>query len=112
GRPPVRAAAAGARRRRPPLRRRRQPDAVAPAGRDRRTAAPAAGVGLRAGGCELATARIGAPPGPTLRALTAHATGNPLYLRELLDALVREELVQVENGLAEGPGGAGYEAPW
>src|SRR5580692_845248 len=39
---------------------------------------------------DLVTAMLGAPPGDTLRQLTAQADGNPLYLRELVDALARE----------------------
>jgi DNA-binding CsgD family transcriptional regulator len=46
----------------------------------------------------LVTAMLGAPPGDTLRKLTAQAAGNPLYLRELVDALVRERAVR--NGPA------------
>ena len=38
----------------------------------------------------LVTDMIGAPPGDALRRLTARAAGNPLYVRELVDALVRE----------------------
>src|SRR5579864_8987433 len=38
----------------------------------------------------LVTAILGSPPGEALRQLTAQAAGNPLYLRELVDALVRE----------------------
>src|SRR5580692_1977920 len=38
---------------------------------------------------------IGAPPGEALRQLTARAAGNPLYVREMVDALVREHAVQV-----------------
>ena len=38
----------------------------------------------------LATAMLGAPPAGTLRRLTGQAAGNPLYLRELVDALGRE----------------------
>jgi hypothetical protein len=38
----------------------------------------------------LVTAMLGAPPEDTLRQLTAQAAGNPLYLRELVDALARE----------------------
>jgi DNA-binding CsgD family transcriptional regulator/tetratricopeptide (TPR) repeat protein len=44
---------------------------------------------------DLVTAIIGAPPSDGLRRLTARAAGNPLYLRELIDALVREQAVQV-----------------
>jgi DNA-binding CsgD family transcriptional regulator/tetratricopeptide (TPR) repeat protein len=38
---------------------------------------------------------VGAPPGEALRRLTAQAAGTPLYVRELVDALVREQAVQV-----------------
>jgi len=38
----------------------------------------------------LVTAMLGTPPGDTLRRLTAQAAGNPLYLRELVDALARD----------------------
>jgi hypothetical protein len=38
----------------------------------------------------LVTAMLGTPSGDTLRRLTAQAAGNPLYLRELVDALARE----------------------
>jgi hypothetical protein len=40
---------------------------------------------------DLVTAMVGAPPGEALRRLTAQAAGNPLYVRELVDALVREQ---------------------
>jgi DNA-binding CsgD family transcriptional regulator len=60
---------------------------------------------------ELVTELVGAPPGPTLRELAARATGNPLYVRELVDALRHEEAIRVENGLAEVPVGSGYEPP-
>src|ERR1700722_15683805 len=38
----------------------------------------------------LVTAMLGAQPADTLRQLTAQAAGNPLYLRELVDASARE----------------------
>jgi DNA-binding CsgD family transcriptional regulator len=38
----------------------------------------------------LVTAMLGTPRGDTLRQLTAQAAGNPLYLRELVDALARD----------------------
>ena len=38
----------------------------------------------------LVTTMLGTPPSDALRQLTAQAAGNPLYLRELVDALVRE----------------------
>jgi DNA-binding CsgD family transcriptional regulator len=43
----------------------------------------------------LVTAIVGAPPGDGLRRLTARAGGNPLYVRELVDALVREQALHV-----------------
>ena len=43
----------------------------------------------------LVTAMVGAPPGDALRRLTAQAAGNPLYVRELVDALVREQAAAV-----------------
>jgi DNA-binding CsgD family transcriptional regulator len=43
----------------------------------------------------LVTAMVGAPPGQALSRLTAQAAGNPLYVRELIDALVRERAVQL-----------------
>jgi predicted ATPase len=44
---------------------------------------------------DLVTAMVGAPPGDALRRLTAQATGNPLYVRELVDALIREQALHV-----------------
>ena len=44
---------------------------------------------------DLVTAMVGVPPGDTLRRLHAQAGGNPLYVRELVDALVREQALQV-----------------
>jgi DNA-binding CsgD family transcriptional regulator len=44
---------------------------------------------------DLVTAMVGAPPGDALRRLTAQAGGNPLYVRELVDALVREQALHV-----------------
>jgi len=43
----------------------------------------------------LVTEMVGAPPGDRLRRLTAQAAGNPLYVRELVDALVREQAVEI-----------------
>jgi DNA-binding CsgD family transcriptional regulator/tetratricopeptide (TPR) repeat protein len=43
----------------------------------------------------LVTAMVGAPPGDGLRQLTAQAAGNPLYVRELVDAQLREQAVRV-----------------
>jgi DNA-binding CsgD family transcriptional regulator len=44
----------------------------------------------------LVTAMVGAPPGDGLGRLTARAAGNPLYVRELIDALLREHAVGAE----------------
>jgi DNA-binding CsgD family transcriptional regulator len=44
---------------------------------------------------------VAATPGPRLRRLAGQAGGNPLYLRELVDALLREEEVRVGAGIAE-----------
>lgn len=44
---------------------------------------------------------VGAPPGPALREIAARAGGNPLYVREVADALLRERLVDVGTGVAE-----------
>jgi predicted ATPase len=38
---------------------------------------------------------LGSPPGDALRQLTAQAAGNPLYVRELVDALVRERALEI-----------------
>ncbi|MBV9359299.1 MAG: AAA family ATPase, partial [Chloroflexi bacterium] len=43
----------------------------------------------------LVTAMAGAPPGEGLRLLTAQAAGNPLYVRELVDALRREQEARI-----------------
>jgi DNA-binding CsgD family transcriptional regulator len=42
----------------------------------------------------LAAKMLGTPPGDALRQLTAQAGGNPLYLRELVDALVRDRALR------------------
>ncbi len=44
---------------------------------------------------DLVTAIVGVPPGDMLRRLTAQTGGNPLYVSELADALVREHALQV-----------------
>ncbi|MEV1120352.1 BTAD domain-containing putative transcriptional regulator [Actinosynnema sp. NPDC049800] len=44
---------------------------------------------------------VGASPGPGLRRIAARAGGNPLYLREVADALVRERVVEVDTGVAD-----------
>jgi DNA-binding CsgD family transcriptional regulator len=50
---------------------------------------------------ELASGVLGAPPGRRLSGLLARAGGNPLYVAELADSLVREGSVRVTGGTAE-----------
>jgi DNA-binding CsgD family transcriptional regulator len=47
---------------------------------------------------DLVTRLVGARPGPWLARTAAHASGNPLYVREIVDAMVRER--QVHRGPA------------
>ena len=49
----------------------------------------------------LVAAILGAPPGDALRQLTAQAAGNPLYVRELVDAMVREQALEIGPAAAE-----------
>jgi len=49
----------------------------------------------------LVTAMLGSPPGDALRRLTAQAAGNPLYVRELVDAMVREQALDIGPAAAE-----------
>jgi DNA-binding NarL/FixJ family response regulator len=73
----------------------------------RRAVGPPDGVVLRLdpldhGGVAELTARLaGAPAGPRLRAAVGQASGNPLYLHEMVEALVREERLHVADGVAE-----------
>src|SRR5689334_20394816 len=57
----------------------------------------------------LVTAMLGSPPGDTLRQLTAQAAGNPLYVRELVDAMVREQALKI--GSAAEVSAAGERLP-
>ncbi|TMM36421.1 MAG: LuxR family transcriptional regulator [Actinobacteria bacterium] len=50
---------------------------------------------------ELTGYLAGAPAGPGLRAAADQAGGNPLYLRELVEALVRERRIRIADGWAE-----------
>ncbi len=50
--------------------------------------------------CALAGRLLAAPPGPELVGELAQSGGNPLYLRELAAALVRDGCVEVVDGLA------------
>jgi DNA-binding SARP family transcriptional activator/DNA-binding CsgD family transcriptional regulator len=60
---------------------------------------------------ELIGEIFGASPGPGLRTLAVRASGNPLYLREVMNALLREGAVDVVGGVADIRGSALYEAP-
>ncbi|HTI27905.1 MAG TPA: BTAD domain-containing putative transcriptional regulator [Kutzneria sp.] len=44
---------------------------------------------------------VGAAPGPGLRRMANRAAGNPLYVQELVDALVRDNAVHVSAGTAD-----------
>jgi len=50
---------------------------------------------------EMVSRLLSAEPGPALRSAVAQAGGNPLYVREIVDALVREKRTRVSDGLAE-----------
>ncbi|GGS33230.1 ATP-binding protein [Actinokineospora fastidiosa] len=50
---------------------------------------------------DLVGALAGGPPGPRLLAMAEEAAGNPLYLTELVDALRRDGVVAVADGVAE-----------
>ncbi|MFC7244689.1 ATP-binding protein [Catellatospora aurea] len=54
----------------------------------------------------LATARLGAPPGPRLRGVLRAYGGNPMHVKTLLGAYLADGSIQVEGGEAEftGPG--------
>lgn len=54
---------------------------------------------------------VGAEPGPGLRRIAARAGGNPLYAREVADALVRERAVRVDMGVADVQPGVLDRAP-
>lgn len=50
---------------------------------------------------ELVGRLLAAAPGPRLRAHARQAGGNPLYIRELVDGLVRDQLVKIEDGTVD-----------
>jgi AAA ATPase domain len=52
-------------------------------------------------GAELLTRLLDTRPGPELRRFVDHTAGNPLYLRELTEALLHENAVRVAGGTAE-----------
>lgn len=49
----------------------------------------------------LVAGLVGGRPGPNLARLAAAAAGNPLHLRELVEALLRERTIQVRGGVAD-----------
>src|SRR5262249_57824799 len=50
---------------------------------------------------ELVEALVGVPAGAGLRIAAEQAAGNPLYVRELVDALGREGAIRVRDGHAD-----------
>ena len=52
---------------------------------------------------ELITVMAGATPWDGLRRLTAQAHGNPLYVRELVDVLLREQAAQISTDVSALP---------
>lgn len=44
---------------------------------------------------------VGGRPGDNLARLTAAAMGNPLHLRELVEALLRERMIRIQDGVAD-----------
>lgn len=65
----------------------------------------------RADANELLVHVIGAVPGPSLQGLADRAAGNPLYLREMVDAVLVAGGLTVRNGTAEFDEAATYQAP-
>jgi DNA-binding SARP family transcriptional activator/tetratricopeptide (TPR) repeat protein len=46
---------------------------------------------------ELATELVGAPPGPGLRTLVSHGSGNPRYVREIIESLLAQSLIVLDG---------------
>jgi DNA-binding SARP family transcriptional activator/DNA-binding CsgD family transcriptional regulator len=55
--------------------------------------------------------QIGSPPGPGLRELAARGAGNPLYVKEMVDVLLRAGAVEVAGGQADVEDPEEFEAP-
>jgi len=55
--------------------------------------------------------QIGAPPGPGLLELAARGAGNPLYVKEMVDVLLRAGAVEVTGGEADVDDPEEFEAP-
>jgi DNA-binding CsgD family transcriptional regulator len=60
---------------------------------------------------QLVADRLGAPAGPALRRLVAGASGNPMYVAELLAALDREGAIRIADGVAVIDEGTGFAVP-
>ncbi|MEV7044189.1 BTAD domain-containing putative transcriptional regulator [Amycolatopsis sp. NPDC051061] len=45
----------------------------------------------------LATELVGAPPGPGLRTLVSHGSGNPRYVREIVESLLAQSLIVLDG---------------
>src|SRR5262249_54572735 len=60
---------------------------------------------------DLLEAIVRATPGPELRRVALRAAGNPLYVQELVDALVRDRMVRVSSGTADIEATASAVAP-
>jgi len=80
-----------------PTPRRPEVDQVRTAVRRRGAALVALGPLPEADVATLVAGIVGASPGESLRRLTDQAAGNPLYVRELVDALVREQAVRLRT---------------
>ncbi|MET0237612.1 MAG: BTAD domain-containing putative transcriptional regulator [Kibdelosporangium sp.] len=53
------------------------------------------------GTAELAGRLLGAEPGATLLGLTDSAAGNPSFVREIVQALIRDKAITIANGVAD-----------
>ncbi|MFI1400650.1 BTAD domain-containing putative transcriptional regulator [Streptomyces sp. NPDC020681] len=60
---------------------------------------------------ELVTGLVGVPPGETLGRLIHLAAGNPLYAREIVGALMREDALVIRSGMADVGTGSHYRVP-
>jgi DNA-binding SARP family transcriptional activator/DNA-binding CsgD family transcriptional regulator len=60
---------------------------------------------------ELEKQLVGAQPGPELRDLVERTIGNPLYITELTEALVREHALRTTAGVADLADSSTYTAP-
>ncbi|MBB5152480.1 BTAD domain-containing putative transcriptional regulator [Saccharopolyspora phatthalungensis] len=60
---------------------------------------------------ELLGEMVGAKPGPVLREIAGRAAGNPLYVQEMTDALIRADAVEIADGTADVPASSVSDAP-